>query len=345
MACRAAGAGQTYPVAMARSHLTLAALATSAVAELDVVGAAPFGSAGRGDFDAAVITGRDGRHWIVRVPRSERAEQQQSADLVAVRALSPGVRARLPFAVTSFAGQTPVDGTRAIVSEFVYGTPVTAAGIDHALATSIGESIAAIHGLPTSLVTDAGLPSSGSADAHRAALGLIDRAAATGLVPATLLARWEQAGDDTGLWQFTPTVVNGDLGAASFLASSGDVTGILGWHALRVADPARDLSWVVGIRRDGVADAVFDAYPRVRGTVDRRLRQRATLLSELEVARWLLHGTEQRSTEIVDDAVNMMSRLVDDVTGDMTESISPPTLPVLAVDEVEALLDRAERVS
>ncbi|WP_284297034.1 hypothetical protein [Homoserinibacter gongjuensis] len=85
---------------MARSHLTLAALATSAVAELDVVGAAPFGSAGRGDFDAAVITGRDGRHWIVRVPRSERAEQQQSADLVALRALSqgcaPGFRSTSP---------------------------------------------------------------------------------------------------------------------------------------------------------------------------------------------------------------------------------------------------------
>jgi len=345
VACRAAGAGQTYPVAMARSHLTLAALATSAVAELDVVGAAPFGSAGRGDFDAAVITGRDGRHWIVRVPRSERAEQQQSADLVALRALSQGVRARLPFAVTTFAGQTPVDGTRAIVSEFVYGTPVTGAGIDLALGTSIGEAIAAIHALPTSLVTDAGLPAYAAADAHRAALALIDRATATSLVPAALQSRWEQAGEDAELWQFTPTVVNGDLGSASFLAHSGDVTGLLGWHALRVADPASDLSWAVGLRRDGVADAVFDAYMRVRGGVDRRLRQRATLLSELEVARWLLHGTEQRSTEIVDDAVRMMSRLVDERLSDTAESISPPTLPVLAVDEVEALLDRAERVS
>ncbi|MCS0499030.1 phosphotransferase [Protaetiibacter mangrovi] len=330
---------------MARSHLTLAALATSAVAELDVVGAAPFGSAGRGDFDAAVITGRDGRHWIVRVPRSERAEQQQSADLVALRALSQGVRARLPFEVTTFAGQTPVDGTRAVVSEFVYGTPVTLAGIDLALADSIGQAIAHLHALPTSLVTDAGLPMRTAVDAHRAALAIVDRAAATGLVPAALLQRWEQAGEDQGLWQYTPAVVNGDLGAGSFLASAGDVTGVLGWHALRVDDPARDLYWALGTRRDGIADAVFDAYTRVRGSVDRRLRQRATLLSELDVARWLLHGTEQRDTTIVDDAVTMLSRLVDERLGDATESISPPTLPILAVDEVEALLDRAERVS
>lgn len=345
MACRAAGAGQTYPVAMARSHLTLAALATTAVAGLDVVGAAPFGSAGRGDFDAAVITARDGQHWIVRVPRSERAEQQQSADLVALRALSQGVRARLPFEVTTFAGQTPVDGTRAVVSRFVAGTPVTLAGIDLALATSIGEAIAAVHALPTSLVTDAGLPAQSAIDAHRTTLAFVDRAAATGLVPAALLNRWEQAGEDAGLWQFTPTVVNGDLGASSFLASSGDVTGVLGWHQLRVADPARDLYWVLATRRDGIADAVFDAYARVRGSVDRRLRQRATLHSELEVARWLLHGTEQRDTAIVDDAVQMLSRLVDERLIDARESISPPTLPILAVDEVEALLDRAERVS
>jgi len=330
---------------MARSHLTLAALATSAVAELDVVGAAPFGSAGRGDFDAALVTGRDGRHWIVRVPRSERAEQQQSADLVALRALSPGVRARLPFEVSAFAGQAPVDGTRAIVSRFVAGSPVTLAGIDLALATSLGEAIAAVHALPTSLVTDAGLPAQSAADAHRAALALIDRAAATGLVPAALLARWERAGEDAGLWQFTPVVVNGDLGASSFLASSGDVAGVLGWHALSVADPARDLFWVLGTRRDGIADAVFDAYTRVRGSVDRRLRQRATLLSELEIARWLLHGTERRDEGIVDDAVRMLSRLVDDRLADATDSISPPTAPILAVAEVEALLDRAERVS
>ncbi|QEO09648.1 phosphotransferase [Protaetiibacter larvae] len=330
---------------MARSHLTLAALATSAVAELDVVGAAPFGSAGRGDFDSAVVTGRDGRLWIVRVPRSERAEQEQSADLVALRALSQGARARLPFEVTVFAGQAPIDGTRAIVSEFVHGTSVTLTAIDLELATSIGEAIAAVHALPTSLVTDVGLPATGTDEAHRAAQSLIERAAATNLVPAALLDRWRQAGDDAGLWQFTPAVINGSLGADSFLASAGQVTGLLGWHGLRVGDPARDLHWVLGIRRDGIADAVFDAYTRVRGSVDRRIRQRATLLAEFEVARWLLHGTDTRSTEIVDDAVRMMSRLVDDVLGDATDSIAPPTLPILAVDEVEALLDRAERVS
>ena len=106
---------------MARSNLTLAALATAAVAGLDLAQSASFGARGDNDFDSALLTGRDGRHWIIRVPRNEAAEAQQSADLVALRALSGGVRARLPFAVSSYVGQVPVDGTRGIVYEFVYG--------------------------------------------------------------------------------------------------------------------------------------------------------------------------------------------------------------------------------
>ena len=61
------------------------------------------------------------------------------------------------------------------------------------------------------------------------------------------------------------------------------------------------------------------------------------------MARWLLHGTRVRSTEVVDDAVEMMSRLVDDAQRDVMNPIGPQTMPVLGVEEVELLLERAER--
>jgi aminoglycoside phosphotransferase (APT) family kinase protein len=328
---------------MARSHLTLAALATSAVAGLDVVGAQRFGTPG-GDFDSALVTGRDGRHWIVRVPRTERAEAEQSADLVALRALSAGIRSRLPFELSTFAGQAPVDDTRAVVSEFVYGAKVPLAAIGHELAASIGAAIAAIHALPPQFVLDAGLPQHSAHDTMRTSVGLMDRAAATGLVPAALLQRWQAAADDASLWQFAPTVINGSLASDSFLSANDTVTGLLGWHRLRIGDPARDLQWLSGARHEGVAEAAFAAYSRVRGTVDGRLRQRATLLSELEVARWLLHGTDTKSTEVVDDAVEMLSALVDHIQKDLMNPIGPQTMPILGLGEVEALLDRAERV-
>jgi len=339
---------------MARSQFTLAALATSAVADLDVAGVQSFGSMGQGDFDAALLTGRDGRHWVVRVPRSEKAEAEQSADLVALRALSAGVRSRLPFGVSTFAGQVPVAGTRAVVYEFVYGAKPTMSQIGPELAASIGDGIAAIHALPTSFIVDAGLPAHSAVEGHRAAITLIDRAAATGLVPVALLQRWEHASEESALWQYTPTVINGSFGSDSVLAASDQVTGVLGWHGLRVGDPALDLQWMLGCTQPGATDAAFDAYGAARGQVDRQLRQRATLLAELEVARWLLHGTEVRSTEIVDDAVEMMSELTDDAQKTLGSTVSGNTLDLSSerlqgalvnTDEIEALLDHSERLT
>ena len=331
---------------MARSHLTLAALATSAVPGLDLTASTSFSGRERNDFDTAILTGRDGRHWIIRVPRNARAEAEQSADLVALRALSAGVRTRLPFAVSAFAGQVPVDSTRAIVYEFVYGAKVPLASYDAgpgSLAASVGSAIAAIHSLPTSVVADAGLPTVSASDTVRSCVTVMDRAAATGLVPAALLGRWERAVEDAALWQFQPTVINGALGADSFLSSEGAVSGILGWHELRVGDPARDVRWLLAGPNESVIGTAFDSYSRALGTSDRHARQRATFYAELEVAKWLLHGTDARNTEIVDDAVAMLTGLVDDVRNDVMNPLGAPTMPTMAVDEVEAFLARSER--
>jgi hypothetical protein len=92
-----------------------------------------------------------------------------------------------------------------------------------------------------------------------------------------------------------------------------------------------------------VAETAFDAYTRVRGAGDRQVRQRAMFYAELEVAKWLLHGTETRSTEIVDDAVGMLTALADSVRSDVMNPIGAQTMPTMAVDEVEAFLSRAER--
>ena len=327
---------------MARSHLTLAALATSAVPGLDIVETASFGAAG-GDFDCALLTGRDGRHWLVRVPRNERAEAEQSADLVALRALSAGVRTRLHFSVSAFAGQTPINGTRAIVYEFVYGSKVPLASLDVAQASSIGRAIAAIHGLPTSFIADSGLPVLSALECLRACVTVIDRAAATGLVPAALLSRWEAATEEARLWQFQPTVVNGSLSADALLFAGSEITGVLGWQDLRVGDPAKDLSWLLGARDDTVPEVALDAYNEVRGGADRQVRQRAMLYSELELAKWLLHGTELRNQSIVDDAVNLLAALTDSVRRDVMNPITPQTIPTMAVGDVESMLARAER--
>ncbi|MCU1406939.1 MAG: macrolide 2-phosphotransferase [Glaciihabitans sp.] len=342
VACCGCGGLSTYPEGMARTHLTLAALATSAVPGLDIVRTAAFGTGTHNDFDAALLTDRGGRHWIARMPTNERAAGEQAADVVALKALSAGVRTRLPFAVSTFAGETRVKGTRAIVYEFVYGSKLRLGDIDNAQAISLGRAIGAIHSLPTSFVTDASLPVLTTIECLRSCTTLIDRAAATSLVPGALLTRWERATEETTLWQFQPTVINGSLTAESFLITDGAVSGVLGWQELKVGDPARDLFWLLGARDPQAADAGFEAYNEARGG-DRQVRQRAMLYAELEIAKWLLHGTDTRNTEIVDDAVEMLSRLQDNVQNDSMNPLSPSAIPTLAVDEVEEMLSRRER--
>ena len=318
------GPGAPTLVGMARTPLTLAALATAAVPGLDVVRADRLGSAG-GDADVAALVARDGRTLVMRMPRTPAAEQQQAADLVALRALSDGVRTRLPFAVPRVIGQTLLGGVRGVVTDYLEGTPLALQRITAGQAASIGRAVAAVHALPTSVVGDVGLPQWRPVDVVREAVTTLDRAAATGLVPASLLTRWEAATEDQSLWQFTPTVINGSLSAGSLLAVGETITGMLGWSRLQVGDPARDLFWILGSADPAVPEAAFDAYTHARGVNDRQVVARATFAAELEVARWLLHGTDQRSTEIVDDAVEMLHALLDRVSGDVMHPLARST--------------------
>ena len=327
---------------MARSPLTLAALATAAIAGLDITATRKSDSHGQGDFDSAILTAKDGRSLIIRVPNSQIAETEQSADLIAIRALTPGIRSRLPFDVPSYLGQTPIDGTRAVVYDFLPGHHLAVERVPagDGLAGSIGHAVAAIHSLPTAFVGQAGLPILSAAECHSSTATLIETATSTGLVPTALRDRWREAVKDSALWQFQPTVINGALSADSFLVEDDSVLVILGWSALRVGDPARDLHWILAMNGDATESAL-GAYTAGRQVAtDRQFTQRAMLYAELEIARWLLHGRETHDQAIVDDAVGMLDGLVDRVHSNVMNAISPATGPVLAVSDVEEMLER-----
>jgi len=318
-------------------------LATSAVAGLDVAHARAHSQRAQGRYDSALLVGRDGRQLIIRVPRSQSAETEQSADLVALRALTVGNRSRLPFDVPQFVGQAPVAGTRAIVYELLPGDSFdTAALTGHdGVAGSIGRSIAAIHSLPTAFVGAAGLPQQNASECRADAIDVIDRASDTGYLPAAILRRWEQATDDDALWQFAPTVIHGSLSDESFLITDDAVSGILGWAGLGVGDPARDLHWLAA--RGSAAEVALSAYSTARQGSDPRITQRAMLYAEMELARWLLHGTATRNQTIVDDAVTMLDGLVENVHSQTMHPLSPDAGPVLDVSAVESMLKSTPR--
>lgn len=332
---------------MARSPLTLAALATSAVPELDVVATRAHTRAASGDFDAAVLSTRDGAELIVRVPRHQGAESEQSADLVALRALSTGVRSRLPFTIPEFVGQAPVGSTRAIVYNFVQGRTAEPGDLAHypGLAASIARAIAAVHSLPTSFITEAGLPQQSAEESRAATVALIGRAADTGKLPVALLRRWEQATDDSALWRFAPSVIHGRLSADCFLTDGDDVVGLLGWSELCIGDPARDLHWILAAP-GAAGEGTLAGYTAARASgSDALLAQRALLYAELELARWLLHGVDSHNGTVVDDAVQMLDALVENVHSHSSSPLSPAVAPVLAVDDVEELLAHTPRTA
>jgi len=331
---------------MARHRFTLAALATSAVAGLEVARAQPFTGGGDGEHDAALITAADGRHLVVRVPVTEAAEARLRREVVALGSLTAGARSRLPFAVPAVVGTATAPFT--VVTAYVPGSRLKPAVVQPGsrLAASLADAVAAIHALPAGLVAEAGLPVQSTTDAQRAAAEIVDTAAATASVPSALLDRWEHALDDHALWQFTPTVLHGSLRPDTVLTAHRGrpeeaVTGVLGWTALRVGDPAADLAWALGLPVPGAASAVFARYHAARrGGADPSLRQRATLHAELELARWLLHGRAIGRDDIVGDALGMLAALTRGVEDETAASLEQETLPVLSVAQVEELLDR-----
>jgi aminoglycoside phosphotransferase (APT) family kinase protein len=160
------------------------------------------------------------------------------------------------------------------------------------------------------VIEEAGLPTY-TADSYRQRrLSDVDRAAATGHVPATLLARWERELEHVDRWKFVETPVHGDLAGEHVLHVGDEVTAIVDWGEACVADPADDLAWVVAGCDPDAVDTVLEAYAMGRTqTPDRHLLDRARLAGELALARWLLGGVAADDAEVVDRATQALADL------------------------------------
>lgn len=331
---------------MGRSPFTLAAAVTAALPGAEVTGARRLSADGDGRFDSAVASLADGRELAIRVADDDDTARELAAEAIALRALTDGARAMLPFRAPAYIGETRLGDGRALVTELLPGFQIEAAMVPagRGAAESMGTSIAAVHGLPTSVVRGAGLATR-SAEESRAELErLIDTAAATGRVPARLTVRWRDAVADDDLWRFESTVILGGVQSTSFLFEDDpdrgpEVVGVVGWHGLSVGDPALDLSWL-----SAAPDAAGDVHGAYARTIDRApdaaLEVRARLLAELEFARWLVHGDAMHRPDIVDDAAALLTALAE---GLHTDDLSIIEERSAGVDSALDALDRVPR--
>ena len=298
-----------------RTPLALAALASVAVRGLEPVATQQHG-AQDGDIDAAVVHDERGRRWLIRSPATPAAAARLEQEC---RLLAQLERQPLPFPVPVVLGMVALpEGGRAAVQQALSGTPLQpgALAAGPGLAAELGRALAAVHDLPVSVVEEAGLPVYEAEEYRQRRLAELDRAAATGHVPAPLLARWERALEEAGAWRFVPAVVHADLAAENVLVDDDHVAGVLEWGEARVADPADDLAWIASAAEPDAFESVLEAYAYARrGAPDRDVARRARLAGELAVARWLLHGMTTDDEGIVADAVTMLDDLDAAVSG------------------------------
>ena len=320
--------------------LRLAALASAAVPGLDPISVQEIVLGDDEPFDVAFIQDSRQRRWVIRAPRTEVAAARMDASLAMLGLLSR----RVPFAVPAAEGFAPIEHIgRAAVHSYIPGNPLDFAALHpaHPVTAELGRTIAMIHNVERALFDEAGLPSYEAEEYRQRHLAEIDRGAATGRVPAGLLARWEEALDDVRLWRFAPTPIHGSLDGSAFLVTFPDpkdatratIRGVTGWEAAQIADPADDFAGLVGRTRSEVVDAVFAAYSQVRvERPDDHVLARARLVSELQMLAQLLNAVAARD-EVSTEALTARLRRLDDAVHDERQSRRlqiVPTAPATA---------------
>lgn len=304
-AASSAGGG---PRVRRREPAALAALLVGAMPQVLPVAFAP-AVGGREDVDVALVHDSESNIWIVMAPRTAAAGARVDAETEAVRLLA-GV---LPFDVPRPRADVALpEGGRAIVFPAPRGRPVDLVRLAAApgVCRSVGRSLAALHDVTTAVVERAGVPVHDAGEVRGLRLTQLDQAAATGQVPPVLLERWESLLDDTSVWDFSPTVVHGDLVAERLVVTGDEVTAVLDWNDLQVADPAQDLAWLAVGAEPETVEEVLRAYRSSRhGAVDPDLLRRAVLHGEMALVRWLLHGVRTEDAAVQQDARGMLEQL------------------------------------
>jgi aminoglycoside phosphotransferase len=284
------------------------------------------------EFDRVTCRTSDNRVISISSPLTAPAADLQNAEHRVGQLLGAGVRERLPFGVPHTLAAGSHDKRRIVVTEETSGSPLSSVKDTRGAIPSLAVAIAAIHSLPASIVTRNVIPATTSLDSLRDAAGIIDRAHQTTKVPSALLDRWDAAIEDARMWQFTPTITHGNLDFDAVLVDGTTVSGVINWAGARVADPADDL-WRV-FAQFGADDAAefMNHYAAERPTNDQRLAHRARFASELDVARWLIHGADSNDDGIVADATAMLNVLLTAVTDNpATDLGAPPKSPTTMV--------------
>ena len=290
----------------------LAALATVAVPRLEVAGLRP----PQFSDEVLSVTGlidTSGDRWMVVCPHDTVGGLDMEAQNAVLERLGKAHDfSKIPFEVPRPAGftRTP-EGDRVMVHRDLGGHVMETSDFDdpHLLPASLGNALASLHNLPELIYTGVNLPAYSTIECRDRHQAVLDEAAQEVVIPANLWDRWEESLENLSLWRFLPSPIHGDLSETSIHVDHGRVCALTGFSSAHVGDPAVDIAWVFARASDEFLERFHEAYQQTRSEKDLHLLERAELLSELAVVRWLVHGLHSGDSEIVDEARAMLSEL------------------------------------
>ncbi len=297
-------------ICMGKSPLILAALAKAAAPSLNFVKVQKVDASHSPDFDTALLTAEDGKHYLVKIALNPTAATNHDAELRAAKALTKN--GGLPFAVTSqVASTTTREGETARVLTYLYGGQFDVAEIsaDDSLVESTAKALGAIHNIPLAVAQDIDAPEYTASQILRSCAAELDRAMETGKIPSVLLNRWEDALGNENLFRFMPTVINGMLTDDSVLELDGEISAIVDWTDFQIGDPARDFGWLMTRAHEDLVYNLLLAYQEARPGADENIRQRAQLYSELAWASWLVSELNANNEANVNEALGELEIL------------------------------------
>jgi aminoglycoside phosphotransferase (APT) family kinase protein len=261
------------------------------------------------DLDALQLFDDSGDGFELIVPSGVAGIAEQAQLMAGLRAIGLAA-ASLPFAIPKLVGQTTERDLQVILLTLLEGqSPDLSKYAPGEFSKSIGEALAAIHNLDPSVVIDAGLPEYDASRILQTKVAEVDAAAATGKVPPSLLSRWEEALEDVGLFRFHPSVVHGSISDQNIFVHNSTISGVAGWSALSISDPAEDLKYLAGGALPSTFEDALLNYRAMRPSADENIAQRAILYSEIELASWLNHCVQLDDQQLIAEAQAMLDDL------------------------------------
>ena len=261
------------------------------------------------DLDALQLFDDSGDGFELIVPSGVAGIAEQAQLMAGLRAIGLAASS-LPFAVPKLVGQTTERDLQVILLTLLEGqSPDLSKYAPGEFSKSIGEALAAIHNLDPSVVIDAGLPEYDASRILQTKVAEVDAAAATGKVPPSLLSRWEEALEDVGLFRFHPSVVHGSISDQNIFVHNSTISGVAGWSALSISDPAEDLKYLAGGALPSTFEDALLNYRAMRPSADENIAQRAILYSEIELASWLNHCIQLDDLQLIAEAQAMLDDL------------------------------------